>query len=51
MITITNSCIISSSYKTVELIYMVPLIVTFIYAAYIVPALYIVSQNPYVVSK
>jgi hypothetical protein len=29
MITITNSCIISSSYKTVKLIYMVTIFVTF----------------------
>ena len=49
MITITNSYVISSTYKTVKLIYMVTKIVTLVYHANIVPVFYIASQNPYVV--
>ena len=51
MITITNSIMIISSYKTVKLLYTLPLIVTYIYAAIIMPVVYIDSQNPDYVSK
>jgi hypothetical protein len=51
MITITNSYIISSTYKTVKLLYTVPLIVTFVYAAIFMPTNYISAWNPYLVTK